>query len=482
MSTETKMSTSPTPRKLMGAVTLALMVVAMASPVGVVVGTVPLMIGLGNGVGAPGAFVVIGVVLVVFAFGFSAIARALPAAGGFFGFIRAGLGTRAGVAAGFVAASAYAIITVYVAALLAYYASTFFSTRFSFNLDWIVWAIGAVAMVTVLMFFGVKESALVTAGLLMIEFVILGALAIAVIINQGLGAFELASFSPATVFSGSPGFALALAFLSFIGFEVTAVFTNHVRNPEKTIGRATMIGIIILITVFAGSAWVAIAGLGSGSAIEISQGSDAGQLIPLVADANIGEWMGVLFNVIMMTSLFATLIAVFNTTAQYMQTMARNLAPAGILAQLHPKHGSPANTGVTLAVLVILILSLCRVAGLDPYVQLAALLGVLGSVAIFGLEIACAIAIFIYFRRTHDARVWTTMLSPILAAAALTAFLVLVLTNYADLTGFSSPFITWSPILYVAVAVIGWLVGGRQVPSIESNTHEEVHDVTDRKL
>lgn len=482
MSTETTTPTSPAPRKLMGALTLALMVVAMASPVGVVVGTVPLMIGLGNGVGAPGAFVVIGAVLVVFAFGFSAIARALPSAGGFFGFIRAGLGSRAGVAAGFVAATAYAIITVYVAALLAYYASTFFSSRLGFDLDWIVWAIGAVAIVTVLMFFGVKESALITAGLLMVEFAILSVLAIAVIAKQGLGAFDLASFSPSEIFSGATGFALALAFLSFIGFEVTAVFTNHVRNPERTIGRATMIGIVILITVFAGSAWVAIAGLGSESAIEISQGSDAGQLIPMVADANVGDWMGVLFNVIMMTSLFATLIAVFNTTAQYMQTMARNLAPTSTLARLHSKHGSPANTGFTLAMLVIAILSLCRLAGLDPYVQLAALLGVLGSVAIFGLEIACALAIFVYFRRTDDRRVWTTMISPILAGIALTGFLVLVLTNYADLTGFSSPFITWSPVLYVAVALIGWLVGGRHITDGEDSTHEERNSVADRKL
>ncbi|NEW77784.1 APC family permease [Streptomyces rhizosphaericus] len=459
--------------------TLALMVVAMASPVGVVVGTVPLMIGLGNGIGTPGAFVLIGTVLVVFAFGFAAMARATPAAGGFFGFIRAGLGSRAGLASGFVAASAYAIITVYVAALLAYYTSTFFRTRFGINLDWVVWAIGVVVMVAIVMFFGVKESALVTTGLLMIEFVVLGTLAIAVLIRQGPGAFQFASFSPADVFSGSPGFALALAFLSFIGFEVTAVFTNHVRDPEKTIGRATMVGLIILITVFSVAAWATIAGLGSKSVIAVSQGSNAGQLVPMVASANVGTWMGVLFNVIMMTSLFATLIAVFNTTAQYTQSLARDLTPAGVLARLHPKHGSPANTGLTLAILVCLSLLLCRIAGLDPYIQVAALLGVLGAVAIFGLEIVCAAAIFIYFRREHDRRVWTTMLSPVLACIALTTFLVLVLTNYAGLTGLSSPLVTWSPLLFIPVAVVGWSVGGRQAQLREDKTQEELQDVTD---
>lgn len=458
MFTDAQTHTSPPARKLMGTMTLALMVVAMASPVGVVVGTVPLMLGVGNGLGTPGAFVLIGVVLVIFAFGYAAIAQALPAAGGFFGFIRAGLGARAGVAAGFVATTAYAVITVFVAALLSYFASTFFRTHFGLDLDWAVWAVGFIAIAALLMFFGVKESALVTACFLTVEFLILGALALAVLIRQGPGAFPLASFSPAEIFSGSPGFALALAFLCFVGFEVTAVFTNHVRHPEKTIGRATMIGVIILFTVFAVGAWVVLAGLGADNAITIAQGPDSGQLVPMVASANLGAWMGVTFEVVLLTSLLATLIVVFNTTAQYTLNMSRALAPTRRLARVHPRHGSPANAGIALAILLSAILILCRLAALDPYLKVAAILGVLGSVAIFALEIMCALAIFMYFRRAHDRRHWATAVSPLLAATALTVFLVIVLSNFAGLTGSTSAAVTWSPLLYVAVAVTGWIV------------------------
>jgi amino acid transporter len=462
MFTESPMSISSAPRKLMGTATLALMVVAMASPVGVVVGTVPLMLGVGNGIGTPGAFVLIGAVLVVFAFGYAAMAQALPAAGGFFGFIRAGLGARAGLSAGFVATTAYAVITVFVAALLSYFASTFFRARLGIDLDWAVWAIGFVVIATVLMFLGVKESALVTAGFLTVEFVILGALAIAVLVRRGPGAFPLASFSPAQIFSGSPGFALALAFLCFVGFEVTAVFTRHVRNPEKTIGRATMIGVIILFTVFAVGAWVVLAGFGADEAITIAKGPDSGQLVPMVASANLGTWMGVTFEVVLLTSLFATLIVVFNTTAQYTLNMSRALAPASRLARLHPKHGSPANAGIALAVVLSAILLACRIARLDPYLKVAAILGVLGSVAIFALEIMCALAIFTYFRRGRDRRLWTTTLSPLLAGIALTVFLAIVLTNFAGLTGSTSAVVTWSPLIYLIVAMIGWFVGGQR--------------------
>lgn len=462
MATEVPQSLTAAPRKLMGTLTLAFMVVAMASPIGVVVGTVPLMIGLGNGLGTPGAFLLIGAVLFVFAFGFAAMARALPAAGGFFGFIREGLGTRTGMAAGFVAVSAYTIITVYVVAQLAYFASTFFSQRLGLTIDWAVWALVGLVLVTALMYLGVKESALVTAGLLVIEFVILAVLTVAVLVQQGPGAFPLASFSPTEIFSGAPGYALALAFLSFVGFEVTAVFTNHVRDPGKTIGRATMVGIVILVVVFSGAAWVTIAGVGSGAAVEIAQGPDAGQLIPIVATANVGAWMGVLFTVIIITSLFATLIAVFNTAAQYTQSLARTLSPTGRLARLHPKHRSPANTGFALAVLIGVIVVVCRVANLDPYAQVSGLLGVLGAVAIFMLEIACALAIFVYFRRKGDRRIWTTLLSPVLAGIALVAFLVLVLSNFAGLTGLTYPFVAWMPFIYLIIAAAGWLLGGRQ--------------------
>lgn len=471
MVTDARTSPSSPPRKLMGTMTLALMVVAMASPVGVVVGTVPLMLGVGNGVGTPGAFVLIGAVLVIFAFGYAAIAQALPGAGGFFGFIRAGLGVRAGAAAGFVATTAYAVITVFVAALLSYFASTLFRARLGLDLDWSVWAVGFVAIAAVLMFFGVKESALVTACFLTVEFIILGALAVAVVIRQGPSAFPLDSFSPAQIFSGSPGFALALAFLCFVGFEVTAVFTNHVRRPEKTIGRATMIGVVILFTVFATGAWVVLAGVGAGNAIAIAQGPDSGQLVPMVASANLGSWMGLTFEIVLVTSLFATLIVVFNTTAQYTLNMARALAPSRRLARVHPKHGSPATAGMAVAVTLAAVLIGCRIAELDPYLEVAAILGVLGSVAIFALEIMCALAIFVYFRRSHDHRYWATNLSPLIAAIALIVFLAIVLNNFAGLTGSTSAMVTWSPLIYVLVAVIGWFVGTTQPDTDEDGSH-----------
>ena len=182
----------------------------------------------------------------------------------------------------------------------------------------------------------------------------------------------------------------------------------------------------------------------------------------MVASANLGSWMGLVFEVVLLTSLFATLIVVFNTTAQYTLNMARALMPARSLARVHPRHGSPANAGLTLAVLLSAILILCRLARFDPYLQVAAILGVLGSVAIFALEIMCAVAIFVYFRRARDRRYWTTGLSPLVAALALAVFLVIVLSNFAGLTGSTSAVVTWSPLIYVVVAVLGWTIASRR--------------------
>ncbi|NEW76481.1 hypothetical protein [Streptomyces rhizosphaericus] len=216
-----------------------------------------------------------------------------------------------------------------------------------------------------------------------------------------------------------------------------------------------------MIVVSAGSAWVVIARLGPQYALTVAQGSDAGRLIPRTAEANVGARLGVTFNAVILTSL----VAVFTTTAQYTRRMVHNLAPATRLARTHPRHGSPTNAGLLLAALMAATLVGCRLAGLDPYAELAALLGVLGAVGIFGLEIACAAAIFISFRRMRDGRIWTAVLSQLIACLALAVCLVLVLANYAGLTGAPNPFAIFSPLLFVAVAVGGWLADGRQAHS-----------------
>ncbi|WP_159501766.1 APC family permease [Microbacterium sp. 18062] len=443
--------------KLIGTVTLALMVLAMAAPVGVVVGIVPLVIGYGNGIGAPGMFILVAVILATFSVGFAAMSRSVRTRGAFFAYIGAGLGERAGMAAGGVALGAYAILTIYVVAQFGYYLH---NTLLELGIDvhWLALSLLCLLLVWLLSRRGTRESAVVTASILLSELFILLVLNIGVLIVRGPASYPLESFSPAEVFSGAPGFALALVFLSFIGFEVTAVFRDHVKNPDRTIGRATLLAVTLIGLVYALSAWSGIAGVGAEAVVAMTQGPNAGLLMFDVANDNVGAWAGVTLRVIMLVSVFATIIAVFNTSSQYVFNVASTFG-TNPLGRVHAKYRSPANAGAALMIFSALVLGACALFGLDPYADVAALLGVLGAVGVIVVQVACVVAIFVHFRRRRDRRVWTTVLSPMVAGVAMLASLVIILSYYADLSGATSLIATWSPMLFVVIAGVGWILG-----------------------
>ena len=63
-----------------------------SAPISAMLFNVPIMVGYGQGVGAPAAFIFATIVLVVFSVGYVAMARKKTTAGGFYSYISHGLG------------------------------------------------------------------------------------------------------------------------------------------------------------------------------------------------------------------------------------------------------------------------------------------------------------------------------------------------------------------------------------------------------
>ncbi len=76
-------------------------VVAAAAPLTAMLGAVPPAISLGNGPGLPGAYVIVGIILLLFSVGFAAMSRHVINAGAFYAYIAQGLGRPFGVGAAF---------------------------------------------------------------------------------------------------------------------------------------------------------------------------------------------------------------------------------------------------------------------------------------------------------------------------------------------------------------------------------------------
>src|SRR5690606_24735170 len=87
-------------RDALGVASIVFFVVAAAAPLTAIVGAAPLAFGIGNGAGAPAAYLLAGIAYLIFAVGFTAMSRHIGSAGAFYVFVSRGLGKSWGAAAG----------------------------------------------------------------------------------------------------------------------------------------------------------------------------------------------------------------------------------------------------------------------------------------------------------------------------------------------------------------------------------------------
>ncbi|MBN3778663.1 hypothetical protein G3O06_14035 [Burkholderia sp. Ac-20345] len=76
----------------LGWLNIVFLVIATNGPLTALVGGAPLAIGMGNGAGAAGTYVVVGLLYLVFSVGFCAMSRYVKNAGAFYAYIAQGMG------------------------------------------------------------------------------------------------------------------------------------------------------------------------------------------------------------------------------------------------------------------------------------------------------------------------------------------------------------------------------------------------------
>jgi amino acid transporter len=106
-----------------------------SAPISAMLFNVPIMVGFGQGVGAPAAFEFAAVVLVVFAVGYVAMARKKTTAGGFYSYISHGLGRELGIGTGYASVVAYSVFEASLAGGFAYFLNLKLN-QFGVNIAW----------------------------------------------------------------------------------------------------------------------------------------------------------------------------------------------------------------------------------------------------------------------------------------------------------------------------------------------------------
>ncbi|WEZ85351.1 APC family permease (plasmid) [Rhizobium sp. 32-5/1] len=430
-------------------------VVAAAAPLTAVVGASPAAFAFGNGAGVPGAFVLSGLLYLVFSVGFTAMSRYVGGAGAFYTYIAQGIGKPAGVGGALMALVTYSAVQIAIYALFGVFISGTLAPL-GVSLPWWAYAFAAIVIVH---FCGQRNIAFSGAilGVCMIaEIAILLLLDIGILLAgggpEGIGA---ASFAPSTVFAPGLGVALVFVIGSFIGFEATAIFGEEAENPEKTIPRATYVAVLLITLFYAFSTWAIVQFYGPAK-VQETAANGLETFYFVAADAVLGSWSSQVMNIFLITSLFACVLSFHNTLNRYFFALGREGLAHKALGKVHGKHGSPHVAGLLQSVIATVVLALFVFGGADPYTVVFSWMSALAVIGILAVQVLVSIAVILFFRKRATVHsVWTTTIAPGLSLFGLLGALALVTANLSLLSGSESLIVKAFPYFIVGIGLLG---------------------------
>lgn len=428
----------------LGVWAIVFFVVAAAAPLVGMTGALPPSIALGNGAAAPGGYLVVGITLLLFSVGYAAMSHRVTNAGAFFAYIGRGLGTHFGVASAFVSILAYLTIQLslfgFFGGLLAEQVGV---------LPWWAWTSIAWALVTLLSLCQVDVGARILGALMLLELMCLVMTSAAILSNGGPeGVNVLASFSPSAVvaggLTGSAGITFAFAFASFIGFEATAIYGEESKDPKTAVPRATYLSVCVITFLFALTSFAVVTGLGASRVVARTLELSTVNKVPLtdpaavmftLARQYVGGWMATTMSVLVLSSLFAGLLAFQNSASRYFFALSRGgVLPHG-LSKVN-RFGAPGAAAFLTSIISGGVITVFVVAGLDPVLNMFFWFSGLAVVAIVVIEIlVCAAVVAFFHRNSGGEGVFASKIAPALAAIGLVLGEYLLMSRFGLLSG-----------------------------------------------
>lgn len=447
----------------LGVWAIVFFVMSAAAPLTVVASGAPLTVFLG-GIGGPGAMLAAGVVLMLFAAGFTAMTRYVRDAGAFYAYTTRGLGGHAGAGAATLTTFGYAALLLGFYGFLGFFADLTATDLLGLDLPWGVWALAIALFVGFLGYRQVDLGAKVLAVLLTAEVVLLLALSLAVLVKGSPEPLSLAPFDPSTwLLAPGAGALFVLGFGAYIGFEGTAIYAEEAKDPERTVPRATYIAIGFLGAFYAFTFYCFIAAFGMDGVLAAVAKGDFTQLPFAQADTYLGGAAVKALQVLIVTSFLACLISFHNACSRYLFSLGRSgLLPAR-LGHSHPVHHSPHRASQLLTGLSVVTILVTVAFGRDPYLDLGVKPYASGVIAIVAAQAICAVAVVTFFardRRGH--RTARVVVAPLLAAAGLWAGVYLIATNFSvvsGLTGTTNAVLLALPPVAFAAGVVRYVTG-----------------------
>ena len=441
-----------------GAVTF--FVVSAAGPLVAIAGGFPIAMMLGDGPGMPAMLLLCTVLLLVFAAGYTAMARYVVTAGGFYAFAARGLGGLAGGAAALTAVVTYNAMQVGIYGMFGAAARALLLQYAGIHFPWYGYAFMAVASVAVLGYRQVDLSAKILSVLVSGEYLGVLILDVAILLKGGAHGITFQSFTPAAAFGGSPSIALLFCFAAFMGFEATTIYGEEARDPERTIPRATYLAVLLIGGFYVFSLWCLVVGAGAGGLVAHLQAMpDPTRFLFELADQYVGRWLAAIMSILFVTSVFAGLLAFHNAAARYFYVLGRDGLLPRRLGHTHARHASPHVGSVVQTMIAAVVVTVYAARGANPLIALFACVTNVGTLGVIALMALSSVAVPVFFsRRGAPGGGWLrTRIAPALAAVALFVILALAVVHFDVLTGSEGMLRIVLPGIILAAGCLGTL-------------------------
>lgn len=445
-----------------GAITF--LVVSAAAPLTAVAGGVPLAMLLGNGAGVPAAFLLVTLILLLFAVGYVAMSRYITRAGAFYTYTTTSFGGIWGSIAALIAILAYNCMQIGLYGLFGAATAGFFG-GIGIDLPWWVWTYLGIAIVAFLGYRSIDLSTKILGLLVLAEYVIVIIINLAIAMKGGDQGISLSnSFTPTALFSGSPAIGILFCFAAFIGFESTTIYREEARNATVTVPRATYISVLIIGVFYMLTSWMMVNGEGADKLLPTLQGlADPTTFLFGLAERYVGSWAPPIMSFLLVTSLFAGILAFHNAVARYMYVAGRSGLLPMALGKTHANFHSPYVASIVQTVIAFLVVTIFVVTQQDPVLALFSWLTNVATLAILVLMFLTALAIFLFFKQRPNLEngMLATKISPLVSGGLLLILVIFITWNFAGIAGANGVMAVFLPSLVLIAGLVGWVLAVR---------------------
>ncbi|WP_415929322.1 APC family permease [Zhenpiania hominis] len=446
----------------MGVGALVMAVLAFSAPLSTATGFIPQLLiygsaDNGNGNSAPWIYIICLITLGFFSVGFAKMGTVMERPGGFYAYITDALGKKVGLAAALISAIGYSLVGFFMPGLMAITVGALVEDAGGPEIPWWIYGLIFAVLSTLLASMSIDFSAKFLFIVMCFEAAIMLVFDALCFINGSPAGSGGAGFSFIDLSTGTLGIAMLFAMGNFYGFEATVVYREEVKEPKKTIPRATFIAVIGIGVFYLLCAWGFIAHFGSAKVTAAAEAETANLFSNVLTDF-MGPFAGHLIQIIALVSIFASGLAIQNVGARYFYSLGVDGVIPKIFGKVHPKQNSPYVAAIAIGVLwVALIVILGMICGFDAAYTYTRP-NVIGNLFVTAILGTVAVAVLVYMRKNakkYGFTAFQTTIAPIIGLLGIGFTVVLCAINLNTFLGTTTIGSVLIIALFVVVAAFG---------------------------